>query len=83
MDEIDPIEELHEIRRKLMKKAGGTPEAYVRYIMEQQKLHPEGLVDLSKPKNTEEQTRPKTRKARRESAYPQTGTAPQGRRTVT
>lgn len=50
MDEIDPIEELHEIRRKLMKKAGGTPEAYVRYIMEQQKLHPEGLVDLSKPK---------------------------------
>ncbi len=50
MNDIDLIEEIHEIRRKLMKKAGGTPEAYVRHIMEQQKLNPDGLVDLSKPK---------------------------------
>lgn len=48
MDEVDPIEEIHEIRRKLMKKAGGTPEAYFRYIMEQQRQNPKGLVDLSK-----------------------------------
>lgn len=32
MDEIDPIEELHEIRRRLYAEAGGTPEAYVRYL---------------------------------------------------
>ncbi len=50
MDEVDPIEEIHEIRRKLMEKAGGTPESYVRNIMEQQKLNPEGLLDLSEPK---------------------------------
>ncbi len=49
MNDIDPIEEIHEIRRKLMEKAGGTPEAYVRHIMKQQKMNPEGLVDLSKP----------------------------------
>lgn len=53
MDDTDLIEEIHEIRRTLMKKAGGTPEAYVRHIMEQQKLNPDGLVDLSKPKITQ------------------------------
>ena len=50
MDEIDPIEELHEIRRKIIAKAGGTFDAYMRQIMEQQKQNPDRLVDLSKPK---------------------------------
>ncbi len=49
MNEIDPIEELHEIRRKLIAKAGGTLDAYVRQVMKRQKRNPEGLVDLSKP----------------------------------
>ncbi len=63
MDEVDPIEEIHEIRRKLIAKAGGTLDAYVRHIMEQQKLNPDGLVDLSKPKVAQQ-------KRQRKSAMP-------------
>ena len=48
--DIDPVEELHRIRRALYKKAGGTPEAYVRYLLEQQKQYADRLVDLSKPR---------------------------------
>ncbi len=48
MYEDDIIEELHEIRRRLIEKAGGTIEAYHKQVMEQQRLHPEGLVDFSK-----------------------------------
>ncbi len=62
MNDTDPIEEIHEIRRKLMEKAGGTPEAYVRHIMEQQKLNPDGLVDLSKPTATQKKPRRKPAK---------------------
>jgi len=32
MEEIDPIEELHEVRRKIVAKAGGTPAALMRYL---------------------------------------------------
>lgn len=49
MKEVDPIEELHQIRQKLYKEAGGTPQAFVRYIMERQKQYADRLVDLSKP----------------------------------
>ncbi len=45
----DPVTELHEIRRKLYKDAGGTPEAYVRYLMEQQKQYGDRLVNFGKP----------------------------------
>ncbi len=34
MKEIDPVEELHEIRRAICKEAGGTPAAYARYYYE-------------------------------------------------
>lgn len=50
MDELDPVEELHEIRRRLIEKAGGTLDAYVRHVMERQQRNPAGLVDLSKPR---------------------------------
>jgi len=32
MEEMDPIEELHEVRRKIVAKAGGTPAALMRYL---------------------------------------------------
>lgn len=63
MDEIDPIDELHQIREMLYKKAGGTPQAYVKYVMEQQKEYADRLVDLSKPE-------PAKKKSRRRSAVP-------------
>jgi hypothetical protein len=64
MDEmdIDPVEELHQIRQKLYKKAGGTPEAYVRYIMEQQKQYADRLVDFSKPESVKNTPRRKPAK---------------------
>lgn len=34
MKEIDPVEELHKIRRAIMKEAGGTPKAYAQYYYE-------------------------------------------------
>jgi hypothetical protein len=34
MRDVDPVEELHRIRRKICKKAGGTPADYVRYYLE-------------------------------------------------
>jgi hypothetical protein len=75
MDEmdIDPVEELHQIRQKLYKKAGGTPEAYVRYIMEQQKQYADRLVDLSKPtaaqsKSRRKSTKPAAKASTRKSA---------------
>lgn len=53
MDEIDPIEELHKTRRKLIAKAGGTLDAYIRHIMEDQKKNPRGLVDFSKSESAQ------------------------------
>jgi len=50
MKEIDPIEELHQIRQKIYKEAGGTPESLVRYYMKLQKQYADRLVDLSKPR---------------------------------
>ncbi len=32
MEDTDPIEELHEVRRKIVAKAGGTPAALMRYL---------------------------------------------------
>ncbi len=32
MEDMDPIEELHEVRRKIVAKAGGTPTALMRYL---------------------------------------------------
>ena len=58
MKEEDPIEELHRIRRKIYKDAGGTPESLVRYYMKQQKQYGDRLVDLSRS----ETTQPKSRK---------------------
>jgi hypothetical protein len=49
MKEVDPIEELHQIRRKIFKEAGGTPESLVRYYIKRQKQYADRLVDLSKP----------------------------------
>ncbi len=43
----DIIKELHEIRQRLLEKAGGL-EGYLKQIREQQRLHPENLVDFSK-----------------------------------
>jgi hypothetical protein len=34
MREADPVEELHNIRKAIMKEAGGTPVAYARYYFE-------------------------------------------------
>ena len=34
MEDVDPVEELHRIRREICKKAGGTPADYVRYYFE-------------------------------------------------
>ncbi len=34
MEEVDPVEELHEIRKAICKEAGGTPAAYARYYFE-------------------------------------------------
>ena len=34
MKDVDPVEELHRIRRQICKKAGGTPADYVRYYLE-------------------------------------------------
>lgn len=51
-DEIwtDPIiEEIHQIRRELVREAGGTLEALSAWIMESQKRHGEKLIDLSGP----------------------------------
>ncbi len=61
--DIDPVEELHRIRRKLYKKAGGTPEAYIRYFMEQQKQYADRLVDFSKPETAQSKPRRKPAKA--------------------
>jgi hypothetical protein len=60
--DIDPVEELHEIRQKLYKKAGGTPEAYVRYLMEQQKQYADRLVDFSDSGTAKTATRRKSAK---------------------
>lgn len=57
MKEMDPVEELHQIRQKLYKDAGGTPKAFVRYIMERQKQYADRLVDLSKPGMTQNKSR--------------------------
>lgn len=32
MEDMDPIDELHDIRRKIVAKAGGTPAALMRYL---------------------------------------------------
>lgn len=37
MKDVDPVEELHKIRRAICKKAGGTPEDYFRYYLEMDK----------------------------------------------
>lgn len=34
MKEIDPVEELHKIRRAICKEVGGTPAAYAQYYFE-------------------------------------------------
>lgn len=46
-DADDPVEELHKLRRQMLKEAGGI-EGYMRQIMEYQKQHPERIVDLSR-----------------------------------
>ncbi len=43
----DIIEELHDIRRRLIKEAGGTLKAYLKQVREYQNQHPEEFVDLS------------------------------------
>lgn len=51
-DADDPVEELHKIRRQMLKEAGGLA-GYMRQIREYEKQHPEGRVDLSqKPAQT-------------------------------
>lgn len=32
--DVDPVEELHKIRRAIWKEAGGTPDAYAQYYYE-------------------------------------------------
>lgn len=37
MKDVDPVEELHKIRREICKNAGGTPADYFRYYLEMDK----------------------------------------------
>ena len=37
MKDVDPVEELHKIRRAICKKAGGTTADYLRYYLEMDK----------------------------------------------
>ena len=36
-DDMDPVEEIHQIRKKMYAEAGGTPAAFARYLRELEK----------------------------------------------
>ncbi len=36
-DDIDPVEEIHRIRKEMYAEAGGTPAAFARYLRELEK----------------------------------------------
>lgn len=74
-DADDPIEALHEVRRKLLEEAGGTIDAYLKKIMEDQKTHPENLVDFSKS------ARPQRAKAARSKSLRKPAKAKAGAKT--
>ena len=80
MKEVDPVEELHQIRQKMFKDAGGTPSAFVRYLMEKQKEYADRLVDLSKPDVSE--NKPRQKPAKRAAAKTAPSKAKQRRKTV-
>ena len=46
MKEVDPVEELHKIRKAICKEAGGTPAAYAQYYYE---MSQKRLAALAKP----------------------------------
>ncbi len=46
MEDLDPIEELHEVRRKIVAKAGGTPAALMRYLRSLEKR--EGTIPIKR-----------------------------------
>ena len=50
MKEIDPVEELHRIRRAICKEVGGTPEAYAKYYydLDQKRLAAEKTASKKK-----------------------------------
>ncbi len=82
-DDTDPIEELHEIRRRLLAEAGGTIEGYMRQLREQEKLHPENLVDLSKSRRKPETTaKPAAPRAKAKAKTKTRTGAPAGKRKV-
>ena len=73
MKEVDPIEELHCIRQIMYKKAGATPEAFVRYLMEQQKHYADRLVNLSKATSAQATVRKPLKKPVTKSSSRKTG----------
>ena len=73
MNDIDPIEELHEIRRAICKKAGGTTADYLPYYLEMDKKHVAAskaaeAAASSKPKATESKSRRLPAKPRAKAA---------------
>lgn len=65
MKEIDPVEELHKIRKVIMKEAGGTPKAYAQYYyeMSQKRL----AAGKAAQKDKESPVKPKQKAATRNS----------------
>ena len=67
MNDVDPVEELHKIRRAICKKAGGTTADYFRYYLEMDKEKASGSKDTKavisgKPKA--EQNKPRQQPAK-------------------
>ena len=73
MKDVDPVEELHKIRRAICKKAGGTPADYVRYYLEMDKKN----ATASKAAEAAVPGKPKAAsgKSRRQPAKPRTKAA--------
>ena len=58
MTDIDPIEEIHLIRKKLYAEAGGNPAAYVRSLRARQGEGGRKVVSLIPPKQAASGLRP-------------------------
>jgi hypothetical protein len=50
-DDIDPIEEIHRIRREMYAEAGGTPAAFVRYLRALEKKRAHKTVPHATPRS--------------------------------
>ncbi len=66
--DVDPVEELHRIRKQICKEAGGTTEDYLRYYLEmdREKVAASNAAEAAKPA----QTKAVQSKPRRKSAKP-------------